>query len=750
MAEQTIVLNLDTKKFNRSMGLVKSALAGLATSAVLKGIVDVTARFEDLTDTLASVTGSAKAGQQAFANISKFATKTQFGIEELTNTYIKLAGAGIAPTEKLLTTFTDAAAVTTDQLGTLTSITDLFSRTVSGGLGIQELDRLNDRGLPVYTMLIEKLGLARGKVTEYGKSAEGAAKITKALTEAINEGFGGATASKLDNLSTLQSNFSIQLRNTANVIGRELSPALKEVIEDFTIFLGQNDKLAAQIGSGLGKTIKEAGDAVRFLAENFEIVRGVLFTILGGKLLTSVDIALRSLNRSAKASDGILLGMKKGLMGLIAPLRAVSAAALANPFTALAAGVILLGSYLVGANGLGRTMAQISAAFEYFGINLSAVGTYITTKFNQAMAWMKKYIDMAVDALVDMYNYLADIIPGMDNLEKAVRATGDYIVEKFESGTESVGSFLDHIKQAGVEYDKLNTKLKQSSVSPEVGAVTLGSEGNNSTGSTVTFGETETQKKNREKIEALEKTLRTEIEMEEAAYAERLKALEAFNNLFVNDSARYANLKERIESEHQRRMAAIAQQNFDNQLSKFKSGKYAEMDFSQFSEKEKTKFIIESGRESLQALGQHSKKAFQLMKAAAMAEAIINTAQGVTKALAQGGIFGPILAGIIIAAGAAQIATIASQNYQGRARGGSVNKGETYLTGEKGPELFMPNQSGTIIPNHNLGGTGTVNVNFEINAVDAAGVDQIIMQRKALITSIVREATENQGNRSFV
>lgn len=39
----------------------------------------------------------------------------------------------------------------------------------------------------------------------------------------------------------------------------------------------------------------------------------------------------------------------------------------------------------------------------------------------------------------------------------------------------------------------------------------------------------------------------------------------------------------------------------------------------------------------------------------------------------------------------------------GRASGGSVVAGQPYIVGEKGPELFMSNQSGTIIPNNNLG-----------------------------------------------
>jgi tape measure domain-containing protein len=42
----------------------------------------------------------------------------------------------------------------------------------------------------------------------------------------------------------------------------------------------------------------------------------------------------------------------------------------------------------------------------------------------------------------------------------------------------------------------------------------------------------------------------------------------------------------------------------------------------------------------------------------------------------------------------------------GRASGGPVSGGTTYLVGEKGPELFTPGSSGAITPNHALGGGG--------------------------------------------
>ena len=74
--------------------------------------------------------------------------------------------------------------------------------------------------------------------------------------------------------------------------------------------------------------------------------------------------------------------------------------------------------------------------------------------------------------------------------------------------------------------------------------------------------------------------------------------------------------------------------------------------------------------------GKKHKEFFYLAKAAALAEAIMNTAQGITKALAQGGIMGPVMAGIVATAGAIQIATITAQRLAagGKIRGSSPSE----------------------------------------------------------------------------
>lgn len=60
-----------------------------------------------------------------------------------------------------------------------------------------------------------------------------------------------------------------------------------------------------------------------------------------------------------------------------------------------------------------------------------------------------------------------------------------------------------------------------------------------------------------------------------------------------------------------------------------------------------------------------------------------------------------------------------------RASGGPVMGGQGYLVGEKGPEWFTPNSSGTIIPNNMLGGGGGVQVNINIDLDGANGDEQI-------------------------
>lgn len=64
----------------------------------------------------------------------------------------------------------------------------------------------------------------------------------------------------------------------------------------------------------------------------------------------------------------------------------------------------------------------------------------------------------------------------------------------------------------------------------------------------------------------------------------------------------------------------------------------------------------------------------------------------------------------------------------GKAAGGPVTSGTTYLVGERGPELFTPSSSGSIIPNHAMGAGNGTTINLTVNgAIDPEGTARTII-----------------------
>jgi TP901 family phage tail tape measure protein len=61
---------------------------------------------------------------------------------------------------------------------------------------------------------------------------------------------------------------------------------------------------------------------------------------------------------------------------------------------------------------------------------------------------------------------------------------------------------------------------------------------------------------------------------------------------------------------------------------------------------------------------------------------------------------------------------ILSGSLEGRASGGPVAGGTPYMVGENGPELFMSNTGGNIVPNHALGGGGRLHGQFTLSGAD--------------------------------
>lgn len=148
-----------------------------------------------------------------------------------------------------------------------------------------------------------------------------------------------------------------------------------------------------------------------------------------------------------------------------------------------------------------------------------------------------------------------------------------------------------------------------------------------------------------------------------------------------------------------------------------------EIDWAGKTADEKTKFVAGHLSASMGELAKHSRKAFELQKAANIATAMMNTFTGATKML-NATPFPPlnaILVGTTIAAGMAQVAAIKAQSFDG---GGFTGRGSRSggVDGKGGFNAILhPNE--TVIDHTKGGGQGVI-VNQTINVT--TGVQQTV------------------------
>ena len=59
-----------------------------------------------------------------------------------------------------------------------------------------------------------------------------------------------------------------------------------------------------------------------------------------------------------------------------------------------------------------------------------------------------------------------------------------------------------------------------------------------------------------------------------------------------------------------------------------------------------------------------------------------------------------------------------------RANGGPVSAGKSYMVGERGPEMFVPNAGGRVVPNSDLGGSTNIVVNVDASGSSVEGNEE--------------------------
>ena len=275
----------------------------VAVGGTVKKIAQVGSTFEDLKDSLDTVFGSMEAGNDAMNRIFDFAQKTPFQIETATKAFISLKSAGIEPNNRMLQVFADTASTSVDQLGVFEALVRTVQRSASGGLGLEELNMIMDRGVDVLGILNRELGLSKDEIAKFGATAEGAKLITDALINGLERQFGGAMESKMDNLSTKTSNMSIAFKQLADEVFKS---GLGEFLGDMAVSLTD----MANAITAASKATRGEGTGVVLTDDPFQNIQKL------EKERDELSKLIRSAGLDPNTGENIVEGRTHGVKGL--------------------------------------------------------------------------------------------------------------------------------------------------------------------------------------------------------------------------------------------------------------------------------------------------------------------------------------------------------------------------------------------------------------------------------------------------
>lgn len=253
-----------------------------------------------------------------------------------------------------------------------------------------------------------------------------------------------------------------------------------------------------------------------------------------------------------------------------------------------------------------------------------------------------------------------------------------------------------------------------------------------------------------EKLSSLRDMASLELAVQKEAFENKYNLIQEQDELEAELRRIRADDTLRIARETAQKELEIRKKLYDDNLNLIKNGKANQINLEKMSGKEMNELAKDTARVALAEMAKHNKTAFELNKAFAIKDAVVSTAQGVSKALAMGPLGIP-LAIAIGALGFAQVATIMSTKYQGRRLGGRMNQDQPYMVGEAGPELVVPDRASNVVPNGQLGNMGKqVTVNFNITTVDAKGFNQLLVNSRGTIINMINSAVNEKGKMAII
>jgi len=160
------------------------------------------------------------------------------------------------------------------------------------------------------------------------------------------------------------------------------------------------------------------------------------------------------------------------------------------------------------------------------------------------------------------------------------------------------------------------------------------------------------------------------------------------------------------------------------------------------------RFVVKAFIEMLvgEAVKMAFAKSLALFKADAIKKAFISLYEGAMKTFASI----PFPFNIVAVGGALAFGASLINKIKGFEKGGRPPVGQPSIVGEKGAELFVPDQAGTIVPNDKLGMGKQITVNFNISTVDARGFNELLVNSRGTIVNMINNAVNEKGRVAII
>jgi len=170
------------------------------------------------------------------------------------------------------------------------------------------------------------------------------------------------------------------------------------------------------------------------------------------------------------------------------------------------------------------------------------------------------------------------------------------------------------------------------------------------------------QQKIQADLMALEQSLMTERELISLHYSEQLLQVEGLMDSKAITLEQRNGFIEQLTAKHEDKLTQLANKGASDRAK-----------FEAMTAAQKTKSVLGQMISLTAGVAQQNRTMFEVNKAAGTANAIINTYEGVSKAWSLGPILGPVMAGITLAAGLAQVNAIQSTSFGGGGSAPSVS-----------------------------------------------------------------------------